>query len=395
MDVAIVGAGPAGAWAARALALRGARVRLFDPSHPREKPCGGGVTGRALGIVNGAIDTAGLSGVPVTDARFAGTIGGDTVPLGLPAHGVSPRSALVVFSRARFDRALLDAAIRAGVEHVPARVRDVRVEAGGAYLHVDGGWLRADTIIGADGANSLVRRRVSRAFTRSELSVAAGFFVKDVRSTTIDIAFSPEPAGYFWSFPRHDHLAVGACAQADEGTAEAMRAQSHAWLRRAGLASACLERYAWPIPNLPPSSDTAAPLAGPRWLLVGDAAGLVDPITREGIYFALRSGALAAGALAGAGDAAARYQDALAAEVLPELRHAARLKAGFFSARFIALAMDAMAESERIRRVMADLVAGVQPYRTLRRRLLATFELGLAWRLWRTRRADRTRHFVQ
>jgi flavin-dependent dehydrogenase len=118
---------------------------------------------------------------------------------------------------------------------------------------------------------------------------------------------------------------------------------------------------------------------------VGDAAGLVDPITREGIYFALQSGALAAEALV-AGDAFARYRQSLSDTIVPELAHAARLKGGFFSARFITLAMDAMAESSRIRRVMADLVAGAQPYRTLRTRLLRTFELGLAWRLWRTRR---------
>jgi geranylgeranyl reductase family protein len=390
MEVAIVGGGPAGAWAARALAQRGARVRLFDASHPREKPCGGGVTGRALEIVAGALDVAGLAGVAVDEARFAGSRIHDAVRVALPAHGVSPRSALVVVSRAVFDRALLDAAIRAGVEHVPSRVRDVRVDTTGAHLQIGDRSLRVDALIGADGANSLVRKRLSRAFTRSELSIAAGFFVNGVRSTTIDIAFSADPAGYFWSFPRHDHLAVGACAQADVSTADAMRAQSYSWLRRAGLdAGTRLERYAWPIPSLPAVPAHGAPVAGPRWLLVGDAAGLVDPITREGIYFALQSGALAAEALAGPGDAAARYRGGLDAAIFPELTHAARLKAGFYDTRFISLAIEAMAESDRIRHVMADLIAGCQPYRTLRARLLRTFELGLAWRLLRARRAAR------
>lgn len=396
MDVAIVGGGPAGAWTARMLAQRGARVHLFDPSHPREKPCGGGVTGRALELVAGAIDIAALAGVAVTDARFGSDLGHDHVRVDLPAHGVSPLSALVVVSRAAFDRAIVDAAIRDGVTYVPARVRDVRVDAAGAHLQIGDAWTRADVLVGADGANSLVRRRLSRAFDRAELSIAAGFFVRGVESRTIDIAFSAEPAGYFWSFPRHDHLAVGACAQADATTADAMRREAQSWLRRRGLDDERrLDRYSWPIPSLPPQglAPNAAPIAGPRWLLVGDAAGLVDPITREGIYFALQSGALAAEAIA-AGDAPARYRQSLSDTIVPELAHAARLKAGFFSARFITLAMDAMAESGRIRQVMADLVAGVQPYRTLRRRLLRTFELGLAWKLLRARSAAGA-HFVQ
>src|SRR6185295_5113512 len=75
-DVAVVGAGPAGAWAAYTLARLGARVTLFDPSHPREKPCGGGVTGRALALVADALN----GDVPQTvirRARFIDTGGGD------------------------------------------------------------------------------------------------------------------------------------------------------------------------------------------------------------------------------------------------------------------------------------------------------------------------------
>src|SRR5262245_56335358 len=69
-DVVVVGGGPAGAWTARTLARHGARVTLVDGSHPREKPCGGGVTGRALALVSGAIDVDALPRCDIRAARF-------------------------------------------------------------------------------------------------------------------------------------------------------------------------------------------------------------------------------------------------------------------------------------------------------------------------------------
>src|SRR6185369_17430801 len=122
--------------------------------------------------------------------------------------------------------------------------------------------------------------------------------------------------------------------------------------------------------------------SGPGWMLLGDAAGLVDPITREGIYFALQSGILAARSLA-TRDPSRAYADAVRDELHDELRRAARLKAGFFRPRFTSMLVDALNQSAGIRHVMVDLVAGRQPYRGLKRRLLGTLEVGLAWRMLR------------
>jgi flavin-dependent dehydrogenase len=114
-------------------------------------------------------------------------------------------------------------------------------------------------------------------------------------------------------------------------------------------------------------------------MLLGDAAGLVDPLTREGIYYALLSGGWAAEALTSATPERAEtlYSDRLRHVVQPELARAARLSGLFFSPRFSSLFVDALRQSAAIREVFADLVAGVQPYRGLRRRLLRTRE----WRL--------------
>jgi geranylgeranyl reductase family protein len=380
-DVAIVGAGPAGARAAYVLARRGARVTIFDASHPREKPCGGGVTGRALALVADAVPAAACPMSVIRSARFTDSRRGQSATVRLEDHGASARSALVVASRAAFDAELLEAAERAGAVLVRSRVTNLTIDLNGARLETARGRHRAAFVIGADGANSLVRRRVASPFRRDQLSIATGFFAHGVTSDEIVIELTTDPPGYIWSFPRPDHLAIGICAQADAGTAAgALRERAAKWIDSIGIArGARLEPYSWPIPSLSARDFAALALAGPRWALAGDAAGLVDPITREGIYFAIASGQSIADALA-AGRAARVYAARVRDEAVSELARAARLKAGFFRPAFAGLLIGALHQSAGIRAVMADLVAGRQSYATLKWRLLKTFELRLAWR---------------
>jgi geranylgeranyl reductase family protein len=395
-DVVIAGAGPAGAWAACRLARAGARVTLVDGSHPREKPCGGAVTGRALDALGDShlfrSSACGKSDCPlqsIDSARFEYEGRCATVPL--------PAGALVVASRAAFDGALLDAALNAGASLVPARALDVTADERGVSVRTPKGSIRAGWIIGADGATSVVRRRLWRPFRRDEISIASGFFARGVTSGEIVVRFEAAPAGYAWSFPRPDHLAVGICAQADEvrGSA-ALRAWTAEWIRDARLAvSAALEPYAWPIPSLSEAAIRSERPAGARWMLIGDAAGLVDPITREGIFFALQSAGFAADAILSRADPAAVYVGAVRRHIYPELSGAARLKRRFFRQGFLSQLVAALAESPAIAAVMADLVAGRQPYRGLRRRLLATLELGLAWRLISERRIRPARELAR
>jgi geranylgeranyl reductase family protein len=380
-----VGAGPAGARTAWVLARGGARVTVFDGSHPREKPCGGGITGRALALVADAVDATAFARTQIRSARFTHCAFGASAGERRPAHESATVAldgeALVVASRADFDAALLAAAERAGAILDRTRVTDVRVDATGVRLETGAGSHRADFVIGADGANSLVRRRVAEAFRRDQLSIATGFFAHGVTSDEVVIELVADPPGYIWSFPRPGHLAIGICAQADAGlSAEQLRARTAAWIRDTGVADgARLEPYAWPIPSLSVRDACAPTAAGPRWQLVGDAAGLVDPITREGIYFALASGQWAAESLLSGAPAA--YAERVAHEGGAELARAARFKAGFFRPAFIGVLMRGLQQSAAIRAVMADLIAGRQSYADLKWRLLKTFELGLAWRL--------------
>lgn len=368
-DVAIVGAGPAGASAAARLASGGAKVALLDGSHPREKPCGGGVTGRALSLLGGAVQDL-AQAVLIESAAFA--YRGRAVCLSL--HDESAGQRLAVSSRRTFDGHLVERARGAGVVLLETRVTNVeRADRRWRLATRDGEPVDARWVIGADGPASLVRRRVSTAFDRADLSIAAGYYVHGATSTRIDIAFLEDPSGYLWSFPRPDHLAVGACAQADEATAAGLMKLSAGWID-ANVDGGTRERYSWPIPSLRPETVESQRPAGDGWFLAGDAAGLVDPITREGIFFALTSGLHAAESILYAPDPASAYTERLRDTIYAELLLAARLKARFYRPGFMALLISALQRSSRIRSVMSDLVAGEQPYHSLRRRLLATLE---------------------
>jgi geranylgeranyl reductase family protein len=373
-DIAIVGAGPAGSWAAFRLARAGVRALVLDGSHPREKPCGGGVTGRALALVAPALDVSRIAAVDVAGATFThGTRDAD-VPLGPDNTGYPP---LLVVGRRELDGALLAAALDAGAELRPSRVTGIAQSDDGWVIKTRDEQYSARWLLGADGANSFVRRHVATAFPRASLSIATGFFVRDHSSRDIVVAFEDTPPGYLWSFPRPDHLAIGLCAQADEAASQALLQRVRAWTDQHVARGATLDRYSWPIPSLDEAALRREQPSGFRWMLLGDAAGLVDPITREGIFFALRSADLAADALIGAADPAGAYAERIRTEIHSELIRAARLKARFFQPHFVDLLVAALARSGRIRAIMADLVAGRQTYEGLRRRLLMTLE----WRL--------------
>jgi flavin-dependent dehydrogenase len=361
MKAAVVGAGPAGALLAWRLARDGADVTVFDASHPREKPCGGGLTARALDLLPPAPSDDPLPARFVETCRFEWrTDAGVDVPLRRP---------VAVAARRELDAWLLRRAVAQGAVHVAERVSEVD---GTGRVRTAAGRARAyDVVVGADGAGSLVRRTLLGPTPKERLMMAGGWFARG--TSPMLVRFVPEMAGYLWLFPRRDHVGVGICAPLATVPTRRMldRLEREVAISFPALAEEEVGRYAHTIPS--PSSDPRSilELAGGRWALVGDAAALADPITGEGIFFALRSAAVLAETLKETGSPAgypARAQE----DFGRELNKAAALRDRFFSPGLSRRMITYAARSRAIRSVLGDLVLGEQGYLSLKQRLLRT-----------------------
>lgn len=355
----MVGAGPAGSLLAGRLARDGAAVTVFDASHPREKPCGGGLTAKALALLPAAPAADPLPVRWIEACRFESGPGhGVELDLGQP---------VAVGARREVDAWLLRRALEAGAVHVAERV--VVVDPAGSLRTAAGRSLAFDVVVGADGAGSLVRRTFVAPMPKARLTMAAGWFAPGL--SPMVVRFLPELAGYMWLFPRRDHVGVGVCAPLGSLPTRDMVGRLEAEVARSfpALTDPDAERYAHTIPS--PSADPRSILeiAGERWALVGDAAALADPITGEGIYYALRSAEVLADTLRAGGSPTA-YPAAALEDFGRELLKAAALRDRFYRPGFARRMVDYSARSRAVREVLADLVLGRQGYLGLKRRLM-------------------------
>jgi len=289
-DVLVIGAGPAGSTAAYRLAREGASVLLADRARfPRDKPCGGGLTMRAVRLLPFSVD-------PVVEDRTR------HVEFGLNFRSHFERSTeeplVLMTQRSRLDAFLAEQAATAGaVFRDGVKVTELELTQRGVEARVNGSKVAANAVLGADGVNGLTARAAGLDGARDygvalEANVPYGVVSRERYRGRLCLELANVPGGYGWVFPKGDHVNVGVGGWEREGP----RMREH-------LARFCRE-YEIPEKSLESLRGYRLPLLHPRArlsqgrvALLGDAAGLVDPLSGDGIYEAFLSAKLAADAI--------------------------------------------------------------------------------------------------
>jgi geranylgeranyl reductase family protein len=322
-DVAVIGGGPGGLSAARAAAAAGARpIVLERAEHPRYKTCGGGLIGTSLALATSQI------AVPARDTVAAVTFTDD-------GHRAFTRHArgrplLTMVRRDEFDLAWYKAAVEAGATvRQNAQVRGIAQDAGAVSVTLaDGSQVTASVVVGADGSAGISSRYVGVTFDQQDLGLevelAATEHDRRAWRGRVLLDWGPVPGSYGWVFPKDDELTVGVIMAKGKG------ADTKQYLSRLvahlGLGDRTVRRDSG---HLTRCRRDDAPLHKGRVLVVGDAAGLVEPWTREGISYALRSGTWAGEVAARAArqdeSALGDYAVAVGERLVPEMTAGRRL----------------------------------------------------------------------
>ena len=387
VDVAVVGAGPAGSAAAIRLGVAGLRVMLLEKakSFPREKPCGGGITARALDRLPFVREALAEVSTNALSAMYLESPDGTGMEYRDP-HGAP---ILYLVRRIDFDAALFRRASAVATEvALGATVTSMVTDSGGVTLGCsDGREFRARMVIGADSANSVTAR-----LSGLRTGVVHGQFAVDMMEETpyteldtphrdrVTLLLSLDASyGYGYIFPKQTHINLG-FGSGPEYFVEHVRgrAKEHhlafvEQMKHRGFASgeSRPENYrAFPIPISGPLERTYTN----RVLLAGDAAGMVNAFSAEGIYFAMVSGDLAARAAIDAVAAnrfddrqLSRYQTAWEREIGGELRHSVRIQRRLFTepGRVDSLMRRAQADPDLLR-LLCGYAMGFATYEQLR-----------------------------
>jgi geranylgeranyl reductase family protein len=360
--IAVIGGGPAGAMAAEKLARSGIQVIVFEEKLGWEKPCGGGVSVKALRRYPFLLEAAQRLR-RVREAEFVASSGA-SVRLRL-------RQPMAVYSRSVLNHLLLARAAEGGAEIVADRIVNLIASRAGWRLEGRQGPYQADFIILAAGARSRLRSLLARNFQSRDFMLTVGYYVSGAEDL-LRVQFFEDFEGYAWAFPRLDHLSVGICGKGSGGGMAQLRERLGGFMRKFGYPDDSARVFGHLLPALTVESWSDLRLAGDGWALAGDSAGFVDPLTGEGIYYAMRSGELLAECLLEGSPGS--YPLRVWHEFAADLAHGARLGGLFYRGNVLGRSLftrmvEFCRHSGVVMDLLQDLTEGAQPCTTLLTRL--------------------------
>lgn len=289
INVAIIGAGPAGSYCAHKLTEQGISPTLFDHSHPREKPCGGLITANAQEffpfIKNISVEHSERNSMQLISLSGRKTI------------IRFKRGLLRGFSRLKFDQYLLNLALKGGAELIEEKVIGLERKYGWWKVKTRRQLYPVKTLVGADGVNSLVRRNTIGSLSKADKGLCFGYFTKGLEGEEITIKFLPRNKGYMWIIPRGETTSVGV-GSLGIFSFNKLKNLVDAFISEHCPQAEIISRWTALIPNVRQLKTFFQPIAGRNIILIGDAAGHVSPISGSGIVYALLDGELAAETIA-------------------------------------------------------------------------------------------------
>lgn len=368
-DVVVVGAGPSGSVLSRDLAMQGVSVLVLDKKKfPRKKPCAGGLTRRAMHALSVDIDDV------VEDHTRTAKIFIDNRPI---FHQTFDTPIIGMVRREQFDHFLINKATSAGAEFwEDTSFKSVSGKSGNLTIETSKGRIQSRFLVAADGVKSRVVKQLGLKINCDFMTaVEAEVYPRDTRILenflgTAHYDFGVIPEGYGWIFPKKDHLNIGILSISKKVRGYKHHFESYIKLKDILSGSDVIDYRRHLIPF---RSDRHNVFANQLGLAIGDATGYTDPLTGEGIYYAVQSARLAASALMEAlnrGDNdLAVYNKTIKKEFHTDLKYANILafilyKIPSFSYRLLE------SHSERFGKAQVDIISGKASYTSLFKKLV-------------------------
>jgi len=287
LEVAIVGGGPAGAYCGFELSKKGIMPTILNDSHLGGKPCGGGISPTLLKRFP-FVEKFRENGFTFGEVRIISCL--DTqVITNTFENGFC-------ISRKCLDQGILDMAEGNGTKIIKEKAVAITKKENAWVIKTNKRTLAAKVVVGADGVNSVVRRETVGPITAENLNLTFGYLTSKLDKEDATIKFLEEIPGYIWVFPGKGYSNIGVGSELTFG--KMLKKLLDGFIKSFFPKTKILSRYSALLPSATNPNFFGLPCAGKNWVLIGDAAGHVDPISGEGILYALWDGKIAAQSIA-------------------------------------------------------------------------------------------------